>query len=38
MLASWQYHNRRAEIWQPKDATHHSDEDDIIIIQDDFGR
>ena len=27
-----------AEIWQHTDATHHSDEDDIIRVQDDFGR
>ena len=27
-----------AEIWQHTDATHPSDEDDIIRIQDDFGR
>ena len=27
-----------AEIWQHTDATHPSDEDDIIRVQDDFGR
>ena len=27
-----------AEIWQHTDANHHSDEDDIIRVQDDFGR
>ena len=27
-----------AEIWQHIDATHPSDEDDIIRVQDDFGR
>ena len=27
-----------AEIWQQTDATHPSDEDDIIRVQDDFGR
>ena len=27
-----------AEIWQHTDATHPSDEDDIIGVQDDFGR
>ena len=27
-----------AEIWQHTDATHPSDEDDIIKVQDDFGR
>jgi mannose-6-phosphate isomerase-like protein (cupin superfamily) len=27
-----------AEIWQHTDATHSSDEDDIIRVQDDFGR
>jgi mannose-6-phosphate isomerase len=35
---SWQYHNRRAEIWQHTDATYPSNEDDIIRVQDDFGR
>ncbi len=27
-----------AEIWQHTDATHPSDEDDIVRVQDDFGR
>jgi hypothetical protein len=27
-----------AEIWQHTDATHPSDEDDIVRLQDDFGR
>ena len=27
-----------AEIWQHIDATHPSDEDDIVRVQDDFGR
>ena len=27
-----------AEIWQHTDANHPSDEDDIIRVQDDFGR
>ena len=27
-----------AEIWQHTDAAHPSDEDDIIRLQDDFGR
>jgi mannose-6-phosphate isomerase len=27
-----------AEIWQHTDASHPSDEDDIIRVQDDFGR
>ena len=27
-----------AEIWQHTDATHPSDENDIIRVQDDFGR
>ncbi len=27
-----------AEIWQHKDATHPSDENDIVRVQDDFGR
>jgi mannose-6-phosphate isomerase len=27
-----------AEIWQHTDATHPSDEEDIIRVQDDFGR
>jgi len=35
---SWQYHNRRAEIWQHTDKNNPSDEDDIIRVQDDFGR
>ena len=46
---SWQYHNRRAEIWQiyevsvgivksDTDINHPSDEDDILRMQDDFGR
>ena len=35
---SWQYHNRRAEIWQHTDPNHPSYEDDIIRVQDDFGR
>ena len=35
---SWQYHKRRAEIWQHTDATYPSNEDDIIRVQDDFGR
>jgi hypothetical protein len=35
---SWQYHNRRAEIWQHTDVNHPSDEEDIIRVQDDFGR
>ena len=35
---SWQYHHRRAEIWQHTDAGNPSDEDDIVRVQDDFGR
>ena len=40
---SWQYHNRRAEIWQVYKGTagiirSDSDEDDIIRVKDDFGR
>lgn len=35
---SLQYHYRHAEIWQHTDATRPSDEDDIIRVQDDFGR
>jgi hypothetical protein len=27
-----------AEIWQHTDASHPSDEDDIVRVQDDFGR
>lgn len=27
-----------AEIWQHTDAAHPSDEDDIVRVQDDFGR
>jgi hypothetical protein len=27
-----------AEIWQHTDANHPSDEDDIVRVQDDFGR
>ena len=34
---SWQYHNRRAEIWQHTDEIP-SNENDIIMVQDDFNR
>ena len=34
-LASW---GVLAEIWQHTDAAHPSDEDDIVRVQDDFGR
>ena len=35
---SWQYHHRRAEIWQHTDTANPSDEDGIMRVQDDFGR
>ena len=37
-LIGLHYYSVVAEIWQHTDANHPSDEDDIIRVQDDFGR